>query len=124
MGKLPEIFRGNREQADDFIKAIKGYLRLNQDVAGFDLPIKKVAFTLTHMQGPKVVGWVKDMGTMLDGLNPITDNILDLSNQFLEEFKAQYQDSQQVEKAKDRIEKLKMRWPNIDQYISELEELC
>ena len=124
MGKLPEIFGGNREQADDFIEAIKGYLRLNQDIAGFDSPIKKVAFTLTHMQGPEVAGWVKDMGTMLDGLNPATDNIPDLWNQFLEEFEAQYQDSQRVEKAKDRIEKLKMRWPNIDQYISEFEELC
>ena len=29
-----------------------------------------------------------------------------------------------MEKAKDRIKKLKMRWPNIDQYISEFEELC
>ena len=86
--------------------------------------MKKVAFTLTHMQGPEVAGWVKDMGTMLDGLNPATDNIPDLWNQFLEEFEAQYQDSQRVEKAKDRIEKLKMRWPNIDQYISEFEELC
>ena len=101
MGKLPEIFGGNREQADNFIEAIKGYLRLNQDIAGFDSPMKKVAFTLTHMQGPEVAGWVKDMGTMLDGLNPATDNIPDLWNQFLEEFKAQYQDSQRVEKAKD-----------------------
>ena len=111
MGKLPKIFGGNREQADDFIEAIKGYLRLNQDVAGFDSPMKKVAFTLTHMQGPEVAGWVKDMGTMLDGLNPATDNIPDLWNQFLEEFEAQSQDSQRVEKAKDRIEKLKMKWP-------------
>ena len=124
MGKLSEIFGGNREQVDNFIKAIKGYLRLNQDVAGFDSPMKKVAFTLTHMQGPEVAGWVKDMGTMLDRLNPATDNIPDLWNQFLEEFEAQYQDSQRVEKAKDWIEKLKMRWPNIDQYISEFEELC
>ena len=85
--------------------------------------MKKVAFTLTHMQGPEVAEWVKDMGTMLNRLNPITNNIPDLWNQFLEEFEAQYQDSQWMEKAKDQIEKLKMR-PNIGQYISEFKELC
>jgi hypothetical protein len=47
MGGLPQIFNGDRARADDFIEEVKGYLRLNQDVAGYNSPIKKVAFTLT-----------------------------------------------------------------------------
>jgi len=63
MGGLPQIFTGDRLIADDFIKEVKGYLRLNQDVAGYNSPIKKVALTLTLMKGPQVAGWTRDMGT-------------------------------------------------------------
>jgi len=42
MGGLPQIFSGDHLLADDFIKEVKGYLRLNQDVAGYNSPIKKL----------------------------------------------------------------------------------
>jgi hypothetical protein len=42
---------GDRARADNFIEEVKGYLRLNQDVAGFDSPMKKIAFTLTLIKG-------------------------------------------------------------------------
>ena len=47
MGKLPNTFDGDCAKAEDFIEDVKGYLHLNQDVAGFNSPIKKVVFTLT-----------------------------------------------------------------------------
>jgi len=56
MGGLPQIFTGDRLLADDFIEEVKGYLRLNQDVAGYNSPIKKVGLTLTLMKGPQVAG--------------------------------------------------------------------
>jgi hypothetical protein len=40
MGGLPQVFNGDRARADDFIEEVKGYLRLNQDVAGYNSPIK------------------------------------------------------------------------------------
>ena len=61
MGKLSEIFDRDRTKAEDFIEEVKGYLCLNQDIAGFNFPIKKVHFMLTHMKGPKVANWVKTM---------------------------------------------------------------
>jgi hypothetical protein len=73
MGQLPQVFTGNHGQADNFIKEVKGYLHLNQDVAGFDSPIKKIVFTLTLIKGPDTAGWTRDMGNFLDGLTP-TDN--------------------------------------------------
>src|SRR5712672_2280835 len=36
MGTLPAIFAGNREQADDFIEQLKGYIRLNRLVHGMN----------------------------------------------------------------------------------------
>jgi hypothetical protein len=88
MGKLPDDFNGDRTKADDFIEEVKGYLRLNAEVAGFNSPRKKIVFTLTHMKGPEVA---HDMGTLLDNLDP-ANNVDALWEQFLAEFAAQYQD--------------------------------
>ena len=63
MGSLPQIFTGDRLQADNFIEEVKGYLCLNHDIAGFNSPIKKVTFTLTLLKGDKVAIWAQDMGT-------------------------------------------------------------
>jgi len=57
MGANPPIFTGNRDDTDDFISKVEEYLLLNDDVAGFNSPKKKVAITLTFMQGPEVAEW-------------------------------------------------------------------
>jgi hypothetical protein len=44
MGKLPDAFTGDRTKAEDFIEEVKGYLRLNVDVSGFNSPMKKNRF--------------------------------------------------------------------------------
>ena len=93
IGSLPQIFAGDRLQADNFIEEVKGYLHLNHDVAGFNSPIKKVAFILTLLKGDKVAMWAQDMGNWIDGLNPAQDNVPAVWNQFLVEFTTQFQDS-------------------------------
>ena len=62
MGNLPHKFTGDRTKADDFIEEVKAYFRVNEDIAGFNSPIKKVTFTLTLIKGDEVAGWVRDMG--------------------------------------------------------------
>ena len=69
MGNLPHEFTSDRTKADDFIKEVKVYFRVNKNVAGFNSPIKKVAFTLTLIKGDKVAGWVRDRGIWIDGLD-------------------------------------------------------
>jgi len=123
MGGLPQVFTGDRLVADDFIEEVKGYLQLNQDVAGYNSPIKKVALTLTLMKGPQIAGWTRDMGTWLDTLNPILDNIPDVWDQFPYEFSQQFQDSQKENRARGKIERCTMRFPEIDDYIARFEDL-
>jgi len=48
--------------------------------------MKKIALTLTLMQGEKVAEWAHDMGEALDKLNLATDNVPALWDQFLIEF--------------------------------------
>jgi hypothetical protein len=68
MGKLPEPFYGDRTKAEHFMQEVKAYLRLNQDVPGFNSPMKKVAFVFTHIKGPDMAGWARDVGEVLDDL--------------------------------------------------------
>jgi len=65
-GTLPQIFDGSREKADDFIEEVKDYLRLNEQVPGFNSPQYKITFTLMLIKGLEVVGWKRDMGRWLD----------------------------------------------------------
>ena len=58
MGSLPQIFYGDRSKANNFIKEVKGYFRLNADIAGYNSPYKKVAFTLTLVKGEETAQWV------------------------------------------------------------------
>jgi hypothetical protein len=67
MGQLPQVFTGDCSQVDNFIEEVKGYLCLNKDVAGFNLPIKKIVFMLMLIKGPDMAGWTRDMGDFLDG---------------------------------------------------------
>ena len=124
MGGLPAAFNRDHLRADDFIEEVKGFLWLNQDVAGYNSPIKKVAFTLTLMHGTQITGWKRDVGNFLGTLDPIHNNILDVWNQFLHEFAEQYQDSQKENRARAQLENCCMKFPEIDNYISRFEELC
>ena len=76
------------------------------------------------MHGEKVTGWVKNVGAALDELNPNTDDVNELWMTFLEEFAQQYMDTQAAERARVALESLRMKAPEIDEYISKFEELC
>jgi hypothetical protein len=123
MGQVPQVFTGDCSQADNFIKEVKGYLCLNQDVAGFNLPIKKIAFMLMLIKGLDMAGWTHDMGDFLDTRDP-ADSIPDLWTQFLLEFGQQFQDTQKGNRAHMQLEGLWMWFPEIDTYITKFEELA
>jgi hypothetical protein len=123
MGKEPQDFFGDREKADNFIEEVRGYLHLNANMVGFNSPKKKATFTLTCMKGPKVVGWVRDMGRVIDQLGP-NDNAYIFWEQFLQEFKMQFQDSSREDRAQTEITKLQMNNGKINAYIAKFKELA
>jgi hypothetical protein len=114
---------GNQDQVDNFIEEVKGYLYLNKDIAGFDSPIKKIAFMLSLIKGPDTAGWTCNMGDFLDRLTP-ADNILDLWTQFLEEFRQQFQDTQKGDRARAQLEGLHIQFLEINTYIAKFEGLA
>ena len=124
MGSLPQIFYGDRSKANNFIEEVKGYFHLNADVAGYNSPYKKVAFTLTLVKGEEMAQWVWNMGNWLDMLNPIADNVEDLWLQFLEAYTYQFQDSQAAQRARNDLKSCRMMNNNYDEYISKFEALA
>ncbi len=124
MGTLPHTFTGDRTQAEQFMEEVRTYLRLNNDVAGFNSPIKQVYFTLSCMKGDDVAGWVRNVGEVVKQLDPINDNIPEVWNQFVVEFTNQYMDLAQEDQAQAKLETLKMKDGLIDEYIAKFIELC
>ena len=124
MGNLPHKFTSDRTKADEFIKEVKAYFWINKDVAGFNSPIKKVAFTLTLIKGDKVAGWVRDMGIWIDRLDQVQDNFPIVWTQFLDEFEAQFQDPNKQQQGRIALKKCHMRWPDITQYIANLKKFA
>jgi len=122
MGANPPIFSGNRDDVDDFILKVEEYLLLNNDVAGFNSPKKKVALTLTFMQGPKVAEWTRGVRAWLLQLTP-AQNTEDIWNEFLIEFKLRFQDTQAHQKARTKLKALQMKMPKIDIYVAEFKKL-
>ena len=106
------------------MEEIKEYLCLNAKVNGFNSPMKKMAFILMLIKGDDVQGWVKDMGKVLDRLNPLIDNIPDVWNHFCNKFRDQFLDTLKQEMTQTDLQKLQMESEKIDQYISKFEELA
>ena len=124
MGSLPQIFIRDQSKADDFIEEVKGYFQLNADIAGYNSPYKKVAFTLTLIKGTEPAQWVQNMGDWLDNLDLITNNVEDLWTQFLEEYTHQFQDSQAAQRAQNELKNCRMTNNNYDNYVSRFEALA
>ena len=124
MGSLPQIFYGDQSKANDFIEEVKGYFRLNADIAGYNSPYKKVVFTLTLVKGEEMAQWVWSMGNWLDTIDPIADNIEDLWLQFLEAYAYQFQDSQAAQRARNDLKSCRMTNNNYDEYVSKFEALA
>src|SRR5216683_947301 len=124
MGTLPRIFKGEREKANSFMNELLGYLLLNANVAGFESPIRQVALALTLIKGPRVDQWVQNMTTWLRSLDPINDNVPRVWDYFTTTFKQQFNDSTRTQRSRQQLEKLRFKFPDIDQYIADFEDLA
>jgi retrotransposon gag protein len=113
-----------RLKADDLIDKLKSYFHVNWLNAALQSLITKAAFALTLIKGPEVAGWVRDMEEFLDNLNPMTDDVPKVWDQFLSNFTERFQDSTRENQACQELESLMLKFPFIDEYTSKFEELA
>jgi hypothetical protein len=94
MGSLPQLYEGDRKLARTFLDQLTHYFRANSRVPGLNSTIRKVSIALILFQGQQVAAWVHDMGTWIDSLDPINDNIQEVWDTFVQEFNDHFADSQ------------------------------
>ena len=94
MGSLPPAFDGDHAKADKFLLGIRNYLALNQNVAGYNSLMKKVALALSLITGEQTEGWVRDMVRWLESIDLTLDNIPAIWDQFVDTFTEQFMDTQ------------------------------
>jgi Retrotransposon gag protein len=63
------------------------------------------------------------MGTWIDSLDPVNNNIQEVWDTFMQEFNNHFADSQLQQRARLKLDRCKMRFPDMDQYISDFEDL-
>src|SRR6266699_4838571 len=122
MGMKPENFKGDRTKAEDFMEDVKKYMRLNRQVPGFSSPMTKVAMVLTFMKGSATSGWTRAIGDWIDTLDPAIDDQPVVWDTFVIAFEQQYLDSQKENRARNKLENLRMKFPEIDEYIATFED--
>jgi hypothetical protein len=123
MGNLPQVFDRERKNARAFLDSILGYFRANSRVPDLNSPIRKVSIVLTLIQGTQVATWVRDMGTWINSLDPVDDDIQFTWDTFVQEFTEHFTDSQEQQRARLDLDRCKMHFPEIDQYIVNFKEL-
>jgi hypothetical protein len=123
MGSLPRIFNGDRTQAEAFLTEFLGYLILNQGVAGFESPIRQVALALMLIKGEKVDLWVRNMIDSHRRLHPVHHNVPAVWEEFEQAFKDKFVDSTCELQARNQLEQLKFKYPDIDEYIANFKDL-
>jgi Ty3 transposon capsid-like protein len=123
MGNLPQVFNGDQKNARAFLDSILGYFRANARVPSLNSPMRKVSIALTLIQGTQVATWVRDMGAWIDSLDPVDDDIQFTWDTFIQEFTEHFTDSQDQQRARLDLDRCKMHFPEIDQYIADFEEL-
>jgi hypothetical protein len=124
MGSAPTEFDGDRAKADQFINELRHYFCVNATVPGLQSWIRRVAIALTFIKGPTVDKWALNQGDWVDRLDPLIEDVPDVWLHFLIEFRNQFQDTQAEERARLQIESMKMKWPDVDQYIQDFERVA
>jgi hypothetical protein len=64
-----------------------------------------------------VAAWVRDMRSWIDSLYLTTDDIQEVWDTFVQEFNDHFSDSQLQQRARLELDKCKMCFPDVDQYI-------
>ena len=120
MGTPPASFNGTRSQAERFINDLVIYIDLNQNVLNFTSYHARVLFALTCLAGNEVKTW-KSQRAQWVHQQPDHPNTWAT---FLNDFNARFLDSQRDQRARTALESLYMKRGDIDQYITDFEDLA
>jgi hypothetical protein len=122
-GKAPETFDGDRAKSKAFISDVQIYFKINRNKYNVKNVYSRVLLALSFIKGQNVVNWV---GTQIDLLEENLVNQCrgdeddeDLWQEFEKEFKRAFISSTVKETAYVKLQALKMKGDQLDEYITE-----
>ena len=113
--KLPKIFEGNPSEAESFIYEFAAYFMAHDDEPVLASPVTRAALTLSRVKGEEVDQWVDQQ---LQWLELQDQQDLKVGNAFVEAFFKQFMPKGRWQS----IARIEMKWPYINEYISDFEE--
>ena len=123
-GKEPTIFSSDRAKADKFMHELKLYQFLNSNAPIMTDPYRKVAHTLTFIQGAAVAEWKHSVENWIMRRPIPAPPHVDVWDEFEQDFIQDWDDTNAHYKAAAELDKLKMEGSNIDHYITKFAELA
>jgi hypothetical protein len=126
-GKAPEVFDGDRTKSRAFISDIQIYFKINRNKFNVKNAYSRVLLALSFIKGPNVVNWV---GTQIEQLEEDLINICggdeddeELWQEFEKKFKRAFISSTMKESAYVKLQSLKMKRDQLDEYIADFSTL-
>ena len=121
-GTTRQVFDGDRTKTEGFVDSLGPTTDLTTKSP---LPIirNKNRPTLTLIQGPGRE-WARQKGRWLDERDPVTeDTHWTLGTSLSRSLKASFDDTQKLPKARNQLDRLVAKWPEVDQYTMDFEKL-
>jgi hypothetical protein len=122
-GKAPETFDGDRTKSKAFISDIQIYFKINRNKYDVKNVYSRVLLALSFIKGQNMVNWV---GTQIDQLEDNLTNLCggdeddeDLWREFEKEFKRAFISSTAKETAYIKLQALKMKGDQLDEYTAD-----
>ena len=113
--KLPEIFKGNPSKAEHFIYQFAAYFMAHDNELVLASPVTRVVLTLSQVKGEEVDKWVDQQ---LQWLKVQDWQDLKVRSAFVETFFEQFMPKGRWQ----NVTRIEMKWPYIDEYISNFEK--
>ena len=124
-GIPPTIFNGEHTESQQFLREFERYQIQNEGINLVDNPYKRVVTAMGMMKGKKVNRWVtaqlKKMKERVTAGTLKTNELL--WDEFEVAFTKAWTDSTEKQDASHRLQNLKMKGEDLDEYIAEFEEL-
>ena len=125
-GTPPKVFTGDRSDTRCFILAFKRYVFMNHTATMIRDPMKRASLFLGLLDG-KALAWANKISAWIDDVREGRENVpfgYDVWQVVEREFKENFTDFADADKAYREIERLKMTEGRLDEYISNFQDLA
>ena len=123
-GKEPPVFEGDRQKTDHFLHELRLYQFINTTHPIMTNPWQKVAHALTYVNGPNVYEWKRSAENWILSIPAPSAPNQTIYDNFEEEFVKSWTDTNEPWRAAAELDKLRMQYDNIDEYITRFAELA